>query len=262
MDNYKLNCNCSASSKIAQKVNMKNTFKILIISLLIGFCNVSYSQIYDYYISQTVKNLENENAKRALVYANKAIEQDSTHYLAVCFKGSAYYELKNMDSALIYLEKAENLNDTALITLKMLARVHNSLSNYEKSLAYYNKYLKYDPTNLLILSNKALIQCNLKMYDKALRTINYGLELNPHDVDIINVYGLYYERQRMYEKAKKQFSRVLEIDPMHANATYNRCRMNNFLNYEDENCSDCRKAIELGIEDGALFILNSKKCKY
>ena len=101
----------------------------------------------------------------------------------------------------------------------------------------------------------------IEKYDQALKTLNYAMDLDSNNIEVINVFGLYYENQKKYQQAREQYSKVINLDPNYASAYYNRCRMNNYLQNQEENCSDCKKAIELGIEDGAFFILNEKKCE-
>ena len=239
---------------------MISKYKILFLLIFISV-NVSYGQLFEFYISESSSYLDKGNTDQAKYYANKAIKKDSMKSDGYYFLALAYLEEENFEDALTNLNNAESHNPKSIQILKLLAEVHDRISNFQYSYEYYNKYLKLDSSNLSVLSDKAWIACKLDRYEESESILNKVLQFDSLNTDALNIYGLLRENQKNYIEAIKYYSLVIEIDPNYAPAYYNRCRNHAFLKNKKENCADCKKAIELGIQDAMLFILDKKKCK-
>lgn len=234
--------------------------QLLLLTITLTTVQLCYSQLYDYYISESSKQLTLQNFDLAKFYANKAIHNDSLKPGGYYFHGVANYHEGNYKDALKYLKKSDSLKPKWSQTLRMLAIVNNELSDFKSSYFYYTEYIQLDSLNLEVLSNMAWIECKLEKYNDAERTLNKILKMDSINLEALNIYGLFYERQKNYIKAIEYFSRIIELDSNNATAYYNRCRNHAFLKNYPENCSDCKKANELGIEDALLFLIKKKRC--
>jgi len=257
---------------------------ILLIFLLFSLPDAN-SQLYDYYLNKGKSYAEVKNYSQAVFYYNKAIDNSPNKSLGYFMKGSAEYYLLNFEQALIHLNKAISIDPQYPVPYKCRGMIYEELNknqftndeydsltldeynqlefvDYNQlALNDYNQYLKTHDDDLFIMSSKCWLLIKLDKNDEAKILIEQILIIDSNHIETINVLGLYYEDRKNYDKAIESFSRIIEIDSMNATAYYNRCRNNAFLENMAENCSDCKRAIELGIEGAELFVLKANNCK-
>ena len=249
---------------------------ILVIFILFSLPDAN-SQLYDYYVNKGKSYAQVKNYSQAIFYYNKAIDHSPNKSLGYFMKGTAEYFLLDYEQSLIHLNKAISIDPQHAIPYKCRGMLYEELNQkqfsndeYDKltldeynqlkfvdynqlALNDYNVYLEAHDDDLYILSKKSLLLIKSDKFEEAKILIDAALKKDSVHIETINVLGLYYEFRKNYTKAANTFGRIIQLDAANATAFYNRCRNNAFLKNFDQNCSDCRKAIELGIDEGRII---------
>lgn len=135
--------------------------------------------------------------KKAIEYYNKGMDE---------------VEKENSQKAVVYFEKAVNEDPEFAFAWDNLGLNYRKLNNYDKAIECYNKSLEIDPNGLMPLQNIAIVYQYKKEYNKAIEAYGKLAELDKNNPEIYygigNVYAI---NLHDYEKALENMCKAYNL---------------------------------------------------
>lgn len=156
-----------------------------------------------------------------------------------------YY--KNLPAALADYKKAIELDSTDWIASYQSGLIYKSLNDYSKAIEYFEKAHASDIKNPLPLCDIGVIQMELRNYDLSLKLADSAIKVSPNYAKALNLKAASLLNLGKAIDAEKYFTKAIEAYPNYTEAIKNRgiVRLKN-LNNKEGACADFRKAAELG----------------
>ena len=197
--------------------------------------------------------------KSNMTLADRIIESNpETDYIGRAYGIRANYKkdvIKDVNAALVDYQKALDLDSTDWIANYQAGLIYKSLGDNSKAIDYFNKAHKSDMENPMPLCDIGVIQLELKNYDLALKFADSAIKVYPNSAKGLNLKAVCLLNLGNAMDAERFFTKAILANPNYTEAIKNRgiVRLKN-LNNNDGACADFRKAAELG-EPGMDLIL-------
>jgi tetratricopeptide (TPR) repeat protein len=171
---------------------MVKSLAIILLMLVFFSCNNKYdrekAKKFNNMAMEIAKSMDKESSSKAIEYLDKAIQLDSTYYLAYWNKVNILSDCGKYSEALKLLFKIEPQMDLGATFLK--AELYRKLKDTLEAKKLYTKFLnnyKFNNT----LESKVLyfsLICKIYSYNKAIDSLNAqskSLEISTEDYEII-----------------------------------------------------------------------------
>ncbi len=183
---------------------------LLLVALVIISCQSEQTRRDRYFLDGN-KFLEKDDFESAILYYNKALEEDPDFDLAYNNRGVAYMENGHPYEAIMDYNQAILINPGYWECIHNRAQANDLVGRYRKSLDDYQLLSRQFPDSALGYFGQGLILTKLTEYSKAARSFERVLELDPEDHEaLINLAILDYY-QGDYEKGIARIDSALKI---------------------------------------------------
>ena len=189
--------------------------------------------------------------KSNMTLADRIIEANpETDYIGRAYGIRANYKkdiIKNLPAALADYKKAIELDSTDWIASYQSGLIYKSLNDYSKAIEYFEQAHASDIKNPLPLCDIGVIQMELRNYDLSLKLADSAIKVSPNYAKALNLKAASLLNLGKAIDAEKYFTKAIEAYPNYTEAIKNRgiVRLKN-LNNKEGACADFRKAAELG----------------
>lgn len=210
-------------------------------------------------------------------------------------KAMDYTERKDYIAAeqgLLAALRKEPGNAANSLLLANLGTVQRQLGKYEEALVSYNAAIAKYPDTPFLLHNRALLYCDMNRLSDALQDYSSILKLNPDDTEALYQRGLIYltnklplaskadfdkiiylepnnlrakvalamilKRDGMWKEAEEAYTELLSQNKSYAELYFNRAECYLQQNKLARTQEDLTKAVELGYDEGPLYILRGQ----
>lgn len=174
--------------------------------------------------------LQKQQYDKALYYANKILEKDSTDYQAAFNSAKIQYKLKNYAISNTWYHKLlKNINNQPFASSSDSAFVYNNIA--------WNYYL-------------------MKEYKLCVEYADLALLITPNNSDAIDTRASGYYGLGEYEKCIDEMTKALRLNPELDNSWYLRGLSYKKLNELDKACSDLSTALSMGTTEALEDMTN------
>lgn len=150
----------------------------------------------------------------SIIALRKAIELDSTMYVAIGSLALVYDEVDSLSEAVELYERAIRLSDSAATYLNNLAYTLASRGlELERAKTLSNRALELEPENGAYLDTMGWIEFGLGNYQSALRWLKKALRADPGNAATLEHLGDTYTKLGDRANAKKYYKDALEKNP-------------------------------------------------
>jgi Tfp pilus assembly protein PilF len=176
---------------------------------------------FDEYYNEGVEHLGIKNFETALVFFNKAKEEDGKRYESYAAIAHVYMSLKQFDKALetiMLISKKIGLTSTDFTNL---GYIKGKLKNYHGAIHDLTQAIKEDAKNSIALNNRGFTYNLIGKYKEAIIDFNKAIEINPEFAYSYNNRGLAKIKLNQTEEGLKDIEHSLELDSLNSYAYRN-----------------------------------------
>ncbi|MFC2166459.1 protein kinase [Acidobacteriota bacterium] len=195
---------------------------------------ISYEKEYDDYEKQS-------DGEEAVVFFNKAIDEDSRFALAYWHRGNVYHGMFTVQQKRSDFEMMRESYEAAYSLDRNLAEANAGLgwvSFYEENLDtaydYYRRAVELDPNNIDINYHVAGFLKDIGLYTQAVRYYSRALEIDPKNTEFHILSARCYMNNGDFQKAEVILRTALEIEPNSANLRLFLARQLLMMKRQDE----------------------------
>jgi tetratricopeptide (TPR) repeat protein len=160
----------------------------------------------------TAYEMAGEHQKAAAVF-EKAVDLNSQNAYAYYHLGYNYYQLGQLEKAAIQCRQALHIDSTVVDAYTYLGNIYRDLGNQGLALDIFERGTRYASENIRFLNSYANVLRESGQEQKAIENLEKAVELDsqylPSHTNLANLY--FQTGQPM--KAESMYKRALEIDP-------------------------------------------------
>ncbi len=188
--------------------------------------------------------------------------------------------------------RKEPTNPSNTMLMVNLGTIQRNLGKFEEALLSYNVALEKHPKNSFVRHNRAALYCQMNRFDDALKDYNTILLYDDRDIEALYRRGLIFLSNKDLFRAEESFEKIVEFAPenlygkmglaaimkrrgewkeaeeaysdivykykSNGEVYFNRAECYIRLNRLAREQEDITKAISLGYEDAAIYILRGQ----
>ncbi len=212
-------------------------------------------------MNKSIKYLEKKDYEKALLYMNKAIQEDSLQPSYYHNRSIIYTHLHELDKAVIDAQKAVALAPEEHSYNNGIAASYQNRGRKEDStliLQYYNEAIKLDRSNANYYFNRGYFLENQGKIKEAMNDFYTAKSLDPSMADV------YYEMGSIksldmayYSEAIEDFDKAIEINPNAAKYYYGRGECFYKMGDMAKATKDCEKSLSLAPNRTSALLLKA-----
>ena len=177
--------------------------------------DLAYNNLAHFYV-------ENDQAEKALLNYNTAIELQPQKAQPYNNRGKIYFDRGEFDIALQDYDKSLSIDPGFADALANRGAVYGAKKQYENAIIDLSKVMEIDPKNTDVISNRGFIYYQLKEFEKAIADCQLYLQYKPDDAEVVNITGLSYAGINDFDAAIHEYDRAIQIAPTNALFYLNR----------------------------------------
>jgi len=165
---------------------------------------------------------EEGKTKEALLNYSKAIELNSTDYLAYNNRGSLYGAQGRYQEAVDDLTKAIRLKVNYAPAYDNLGHVYDAAGDRAQAIAQYSKSIELNPNYALAYNNRGSVYIDQGRYQEAIADLTKAIRLNPQLASAYSNRGNAFVGAGDYGKAIDDYNAAIRINPNKSSYYRNR----------------------------------------
>ena len=173
--------------------------------------NIHQGAYIDYYIglSHQFKGKFDD----AIENFNRAIEQNPYFAEAYCYRGTAYFNKKELSCALKDLNEAMRLNSNYDEAYNNRGLVYSHKGQYDRAIKDFDKAIELKSDYAGAYNNRGAAYRDKGEYDRAIKDFDKAIELNPDYADAYCHRGSAYYKKREFANAIVDLNKTIDINP-------------------------------------------------
>ncbi|HJS28576.1 MAG TPA: tetratricopeptide repeat protein [Anaerolineales bacterium] len=185
----------------------------------------------------------------------RAIELDSSFFLAYNNRGATYERLRRYDEAIMDYTSAIQLTPSLSQAYYNRGNVFSKRKKSEEAIDDFTRSLQLDPELMRAYINRGSEYYGIGRYEEALADFTEAINLQPNYAKAHVNRGVVYDSLRNYDKAIEDYSQAIHITPDDPAVYYNRGLTYTNMSRYDLAAEDFTKVIELNPEDSSSYYL-------
>ncbi len=149
----------------------------------------------------------------AVVYAQRAIEENPNDPAGLIFLGTAYEQMRDYSRAAEAFEKAIVLSPDDAFAQDHLGYAYYRLGEYQQALLHCRNALEIDSNIIDIYTHLGNIYKDLGQTDSAFMILRKGYQIDSSNVTFLNNYAMILRENKTYDRAIAILERAVEIAP-------------------------------------------------
>jgi len=183
--------------------------------------------------------------KDSLTLWNDVIRKYDGSAVALCERGIAYRDLKQLDKSMADFSSAIRIDPNYFIAYYNRGLGYWNLGQWDKAISDYSRMIEADPQNPEVYFNRGLAYFSLGQPEKSITDYSQAISLDPEYSDAYSNRGLALGNLGRWENAIDDYSRAIIIDPHNADAFYNRAIAYTNTAQPDKSIYDFSSAIDI-----------------
>jgi len=163
-----------------------------------------------------------DNPDIVMVYAQKAIDVDSNHYMAYHARSNAWYDKSEYDKAIEDYNKEIELKPDYADAYINRGLALNNKGEYDKAIGNYNIAIELRKDDPVVYNNRGIAFQNKGENDKAIADYTMAIELKKDYAIAYNNRGIAFQDKGENDKAIADYTKAIELKPDYALAFNNR----------------------------------------
>lgn len=157
------------------------------------------------------QSYDQENYDVVALCAQRLLEQNPRHYLALLMLGNLAYLDHDYLKAAGYYEASLHINKNEVAPAVNLANTYNLLKKYRKALKICHKILAKDSLNADALTAKGTAEMESGKYKDSIATFKQALHSDNHNPWLHNYLGQVYQKEGCYSQALASAWQAVEL---------------------------------------------------
>ncbi|MDF2454678.1 MAG: hypothetical protein K0R51_671 [Cytophagaceae bacterium] len=212
-------------------------------------------------MNKSNKYLDKNEYEKALLYINKAIQEDSSNPSYYHNRSIIHSYLRDFNQAVTDEQKALALAPDEHLFNNGMAAAYQRRGRIEDSsliLHYYNEAIKLDRTNATYYFNRALFLESQDKTKEALRDFYLAQKLDPSMSDAYYEIGSIKSMDMQYfSEAIEDFDKAIKMKPTEAKYYHGRGECFYKMGDMDKASKDCEKALALAPDNSSALLLKA-----
>ena len=204
------------------KSRMDSILATVVVAILIQCLDCrADSAINSIHFELGVYNFQIKDWGSAIREFSEVIYLEPTNFLALDYRGNAFWMNGNLDMATLDFDVALANNPKDELAAFNLATVYRARGRFERSLSCWNEYMRLNPTNAAAYKSRASVYNALDQFEDAIKDWNEGLRLGATDATAFTMRGYSYFKVGQFDKADHDFIEAVQLEPTNGIALNN-----------------------------------------